>query len=185
LNTNQESALSGQTSSQPGKAFTLYFLKRHLPWLGSLVVGLILLAGGGVMTATGVATRNQIRDELRAEQITTSADTPRPGVPVEDSETAQMQADAIKAHTLGTWGPYSELPREDPRRAQFVDGVALRTALNMAVMGFGITDLLVGAGAMLVLAGLATLLLATPALLLLAGMVVPLAREYEERGAVV
>ena len=162
----------------------MYFLKRHLPWLGSFVIGLILLAGGGVMVVTGVATRNLIREELRAEQIKTSADTPRPGVLVEDSETAQMQAEAIKKHTLGTWGPYSELPREDPRRAQFIDGVALRTALNMAVIGFGITDLLVGAGAMIVLAGLATLLLATPALFLLAGMVVPLAREYEDRGPI-
>src|SRR5687767_14282844 len=159
--------------SQSGEAFTMYFLKRHLPWLGSFVVGLILLAGGGVMIATGLNTRDMIRDELRAEQIRTSTDTPSPGVPVEDAETARMQADAIKQHTLGTWGPYSELPREDPRRAQFIDGVALRTALNMAVMGFGVTQLVIGAGLLVLLAGLATLFLATPSLYYLAGMVVP------------
>jgi hypothetical protein len=151
----------------------MYFLKRHLPWVGSLMIGLVLLIGGGFMVVAGLDTRNQIRDELRAEQINTSADTPRPGVLVEDAETARMQAEAIKEHTLGTWGPYSQLPREDPRRAQFIDGVALRTALNMAVMGFGITQLLVGAGLIVVLAGLATLGLATPGLYLLAGSVIP------------
>ena len=150
----------------------MYFARRHLPWIGSLAVGLILLAGGGFMVMRGVETRELLRDELRAEQITTSGDASRPGVLIEDAETAQMQADVIKQHTLGTWGPYSQLPREDPRRAQFIDGVALRTALTMAVMGFGVTDLVIGAGLLIVLAGVATLMLATPSLYLLAGLVV-------------
>ena len=81
--------------------------------------------------------------ELRAENIITSKEASIPGVLVEDSATARAQAEVIKQHTLGTWGPYSELPREDPRRAQFIDGVTLRTSLNMAVMGFGITDLVI------------------------------------------
>ena len=150
----------------------MYFLRRHAPWLSSLAVGLILLGGGTFMVLQGMQTRDMIRDELRAEQITTAADAPRPGVPVDDAETAQMQADVIKEHTLGRWGPYSELPREDPRRAQFIDGVALRTALNMAVMGFRITELAIGAGLIIVLAGVATLALATPGLYVLAGMIV-------------
>jgi hypothetical protein len=116
--------------------------------------------------------RDEIRDELRAEQITTSQDARIPGVLVDDAETARAQADVIKQHTLGTWGPYSQLPREDPRRAQFIDGVALRTALNMAVMGFGVTDLIIGAGVLVLAAGAATVLLATPGLYFLAGIVV-------------
>ena len=152
-----------------------YFVMRHGPWLSSLAVGLVLVGAGAFMAMRGIETRNLIRDEMRAEQVMTSPDTARPGVLVEDAETAQMQADAIKKHTLGTWGPYSALPREDARRAQFIDGVALRTALNMAVMGFGITDLLVGTGLIIVLAGVATLGLATPGLYLLAGM---FAREH-------
>lgn len=90
---------------------------------------------------------------------------------MDDEETARAQADAIKQHTLGTWGPYSELPGDDPRRAQFIDGVALRTALNMAVMGFGVTQLVIGAGVLVLVAGLATVSLATPGLYFLAGMV--------------
>jgi hypothetical protein len=151
----------------------MYFLRRHAPWLASAILGLLLVVGGAYMILQGLSVRNEIRDELRAEQITTSQDASIPGVLVDDAETARAQADVIKQHTLGTWGPYSQLPREDPRRAQFVDGVALRSALNMAVMGFGVTQLVVGAGVLVLVAGTATLVLATPGLYFLAGMVVP------------
>ena len=149
----------------------MFFFRRHAPWIASGIVGLLLLVGGTYMVVQGLSVRNEIRDELKAEQITTSQDARLPGVLVKDAETARAQADVIKEHTLGTWGPYSELPRDDPRRAQFIDGVTLRTALNMAVMGFGVTDLVIGAGALVLVAGLATLLLATPGLYFLAGMV--------------
>src|SRR5687767_15084575 len=151
----------------------MYFLKRHGPWLSSGLIGLLLIGGGAFMVFQGISVRNEIRDELRDEQIITSKEASVPEVLVDDAETARAQADVIKQHTLGTWGPYSELPREDPRRAQFIDGVTLRTSLNMAVMGFGVTQLVIGAGLLVLLAGLATLFLATPSLYYLAGMVVP------------
>jgi hypothetical protein len=151
----------------------MYFFRRHAPWISSAVLGLLLLIGGGYMVVQGLAVRDEIEEELRAEQITTSRDASIPGVLVDDAETARAQADVIKQHTLGTWGPYSELPRDDPRRAQFIDGVTLRTALNMAVMGFGVTQLVIGAGILVFVAGGATLLLATPGLYFLAGIVVP------------
>ena len=150
----------------------MFFFRRHAPWLSSAILGLLLVIGGGYMIVEGLAVRDEITDELKAERITTSKDASIPGVLVDDAETARAQADVIKAHTLGTWGPYSELPREDPRRAQFIDGVTLRSALNMAVMGFGVTQLVIGAGVLVLVAGAATLLLATPGLYFLAGMVV-------------
>ena len=42
----------------------------------------------------------------------------------------------------------------------------------MAVMGFGVTQLVIGAGVLVLVAGAATLVLATPGLYFLAGMVV-------------
>ena len=151
----------------------MYFLRRHAPWIASLILGISLAAGGIYMVTQGMSVRTEIRDQLRDEKITTSADASIPGVLVEDAKTAKAQADAIKQHTLGTWGPYSELPRDDPRRAQFIDGVTLRSSLNMAVMGFGVTDLVIGAGVTILVAGLATVGLATPGIYYLAGMVVP------------
>jgi len=149
-----------------------YLLLRHSPWLSALALGLVLLAAGAFTLVRALDVRQQIRQELRDEQVVTSQDARIPGVLVQDARTAKAQADAIKQHTLGTWGPFSQLPRDDPRRPQFIDGVALRTALNLAVMGFGIADLLLGLGAILLVAGAATVALATPALYFLAGMVV-------------
>ncbi len=141
-----------------------------------MLLGVILSGGGAYLVIEGVAVRDELRDELRVEQIITSDDADPPGVLVEDARTARAQADVIKEHTLGPWGPYSELPRDDPRRASFIDGVALRSSLSMAAMGFRITDLVIGMGLLVALGGLATLFLATPGLYLLAGMVS--AREH-------
>ena len=52
-----------------------------------------------------------VRDELRAEQITISEGASIPGVLVQDAKTARSQADLIKEHTLGTWGPFTSFPQ--------------------------------------------------------------------------
>ena len=150
----------------------IFTLRRHGPWASAAFLGLTLLAAGVFGLVEGLNTRSEVRDQLVDEQIVTGQSTSTPGVLVTNATTARAQADLIKEHTLGTWGPYSELAPDDPQRVAFIDGVALRTALNLAVVGFGVTDLVVGMAIILVLAGAATLMLAVPALYLLAGMVV-------------
>lgn len=149
----------------------VFFFKRHMPWVSSVAIGALLVSVGIIFMAMGKSTRDEITRQLRDEQVMTTADSSIPGVLVENKETAKAQAEAIKKHTLGTWGPYSELPRDDPRRAQFIDGVALRTALNMSVMGYEVTNLVIVGGTIIMIAGLATILLASPALYFLGGMV--------------
>lgn len=151
----------------------LWFFKRHGPWLSSALLGTLLIAAGVFFVSKGVSTRSQIRSELTAEQITTSKDASMPGVPVVDAATAQSEADAIKGHTFGRWGPYAKMDAKDPNRAVYLDGLTLRTALGLAVAGFGVSDMAVGAGLIILIAGLATLVLAAPALFLLAGVVFP------------
>ncbi len=155
--------------------------RRHSPWISAAALGLILIALGSFFLAKGLSVKAQITQGLKDEQVVSSKDARIPNVPVVDAETAKAQADAIKGHTLGTWGPYSQLPKDDPRRAQFIDGVALRTALNLAVLGFGVADLAIGAGAIILIAGLATLVLATPAMYFLAEMVMRRAETAGEK----
>ena len=150
----------------------IFILRRHAPWASAAFLGLTLLAAGIFGLVEGLNTRAEVRVQLIDEQIVTTQDARIPGVLVTDAKTARAQADVIKAHTLGTWGPYSELARDDPQRVAFIDGVALRTALNLAVVGFGVTDLVIGMAIILILAGAATVVLAAPALYLLAGMAV-------------
>ena len=150
-----------------------YNARRHGPWLSIAVLGILLVAAGLFMIVRGSEAWADIERELSAEEVMTSGDAAIPGVLVTDAATARAQADVIKEHTLGRWGPYSSLDREDPRRASFIDGVALRSALNMAVMGFALAELAIGAGIIILIAGAATLLFAVPTLHILAGQIVP------------
>ncbi|MCY3944711.1 MAG: hypothetical protein OXF44_00320 [Anaerolineaceae bacterium] len=150
-----------------------YNARRHGPWLSIAVLGITLVAAGLFMVVRGSEAWADIERELSAEEVMTSGDAAIPGVLVTDAATARAQADVIKEHTLGRWGPYSSLDREDPRRASFIDGVALRSALNMAVMGFALAELAIGAGIIILIAGAATLLFAVPTLHILAGQIVP------------
>ncbi|MBI2874546.1 MAG: hypothetical protein HYY09_05625, partial [Firmicutes bacterium] len=74
---------------------------------------------------------------------------------VADAKTAQIQADTIKDHTLGKFGPYSKMSREDPNRATYINGLVLRNALTIARMSLNLSDMVVGLGVTLILAGFA------------------------------
>ncbi|MCH7553740.1 MAG: hypothetical protein IIC82_07070, partial [Chloroflexi bacterium] len=120
----------------------------------AVVIGLGMVALGGLFIALGVEARSDVRAALVKERIVTSSDAPIPGVEVRDAATARAQQDAIESHTFGRWGPYSELDRDDPRRETYVTGLTLRNSLNLAVIGFGVADLAIGMGAVTIVLGL-------------------------------
>ena len=128
----------------------------------AVVLGLGMVALGGLFIALGVEARSDVRAALVKEQIVTSSDAPIPGVAVRDAATARAQQDAIESHTFGRWGPYSELDRDDPRRETYVTGLTLRNSLNLAVIGFGVADLAIGMGAVTIVLGLFIAGLAIP-----------------------
>ena len=138
-------------------------MRRHL-WIGGLVLGLALLAAGALFVALGLEARATIRDGLAEERAVTSTDAAIPGVPVVDARTAEMQAEVIKEHTLGRFGPYSEMEREDPNRDTYLNGLTLRNGLNLGVLAFGVANLAIASGAVIILLGAGTLGVGVPAL---------------------
>jgi hypothetical protein len=134
-------------------------------WLGPIVLGIVFAAGGVYMMAEGRAAKDDVRDALARENITTSEDASIPNVPVDDAETAEAEADVIEKHVLEITGGkrYAELERDDPNRAVVLNSVTLRSALNLAIMGFRVSDLVVGMGAFMVVAGLMNALFLAPA----------------------
>ena len=139
-------------------------LVRRLMWVLPLILGVTFAAAGGYMIQQGLSAKSQVKSELVAEQITTSKDAPIPGVLVNSASTADAQAQAITHHTLGKWGPYSKMAQTDPNRATYLDGVTLRSALNLAVMGFKVSDLVIGIGAFIVAIGAINIFLLSPVL---------------------
>ena len=172
-----------------------YLFRRNLPWVATLALGLGLLAAGIFFIVKGQDTQALITAELAREQVMTSADAEQFGVAggllVTDARTALAQSKTIDMHSTSIKGEvlvsgvptklhYAEMKKElfvtpeaySAARATYITGLTLRTALNMAIMGFGLTDMAIGAGLIILIAGVATLLLATPSLYMLAGVVV-------------
>ncbi len=158
---------------------TLTFAKRNL-WIVIAALGLAFVLAGLFMVSEGMEAKDLVRDRLIAEEITTSSSASIPGVRVDSVATAESQAAIITDHTLGEMGPYSGLERGSPERASYIDGVALRTALNMAIMGFRVSDLVIGIGAFVAAVGLANVLLLAP-LAYLVGHAGTLKRDEETR----
>jgi hypothetical protein len=154
-------------------------LKQRL-WVAAVAVGVIFVISGAVMLWQGAAARSDVREGLQEENITTSSDATlfgvEAGIPVDNATTAKAQADVIHFHSLGGEDkqvvdgkivggtPYSGMARDDPARATYLDGVALRSALMLAYTGFKVSDLVMGLGAAFVLVGLSTAGLLGPAL---------------------
>jgi len=105
-------------------------------------------------------------DELVAQDIYLGKDAVKlggtPGTLVNDASTAEIEAKIIALHTDGEYGMYSTLERGDPNRATIIKGLTLRNSLNMAVMGYGTSNLAIETGAVIVLMGAGTLLFVTP-----------------------
>ena len=138
-------------------------LRRYL-WVGGAGLASGLIVVGILFIVMAADAKAQIKAELASEQVMTSADAAIPGVPVTDARTAQAQADVIKAHSHERLGLYSVMGRDDPNRQTYLNGVTLRNSLGLAVLAFGLSDLALGSGLVILILGLATLGFGVPVL---------------------
>ncbi|MBM3932796.1 MAG: hypothetical protein FJ319_00570 [SAR202 cluster bacterium] len=141
---------------------------RNLLWVAAAVFGIAFIGIGATFVYMGYQARGEIKDRLIEQQVYTSADAEKFGVPantlVQDAKTAQAQADVIKLHTLGRHGPFQTLAREDPNRQSYFNGAGLQAALGLSVLALGVADLAMGSGALILLIGFATLVVGVPGL---------------------
>ena len=140
-------------------------LARHWFWLAPIALGIVFIAGGVYMISEGRDAHNEVRDAIVRENITTAEDAAIPNVVIDSPSEAKAQADVIEKHYLDITGgkTYSELDREDPNRETAFRAASLRTSLNLAVMGFKVSDLVVGLGAFMVVMGVTNMLFLAPA----------------------
>lgn len=141
----------------------LAWMRRFL-WIVPVILGLVFIGAGAYMIVQGLDAKDDVRTQLAAERILTAEDASIPNAPVDDVATARAQADVIKKHSLESSGgkTYAEMDREDPNRPTYLTGVTLRSALNLAVMGFKVSDLVIGMGAFVIVMGASHVLLLAP-----------------------
>ena len=140
-------------------------LARHWFWLAPLALGVVFIGAGLYMVAEGRSAHDEVRDAVARENIVTAEDSALPNERIDDAATAKAQADVIEKHYLDATGgkTYAELDREDPLRETAFRAASLRTSLNLAVMGFKISDLVVGMGFFMVAIGGTFILFLAPA----------------------
>jgi hypothetical protein len=131
-------------------------MKKLFP-LALIIMGVVFLGAGGYTAFRGFEAKDMVRDELIAQNITTPEDASIPNVRVDSPATAQSMADIIDKHALESTGgkTYSEMDREDPKRAVAFQASALRTSLYTSVMAFNVGDLVIGLGALIAVLGIA------------------------------
>jgi hypothetical protein len=130
-------------------------------WIGLVGFGLILLVSGLFMITQGMSARDEVRNALEDERITTSENASIPSRPVNGADEAKAQADIIQQDVLNMTGgrTFAELERNDPMRNTYVTSIALRTALMQSYMAFKVADLVMGVGALVAVLGLAQFVL--------------------------
>ena len=145
-------------------------------WVGAIVFGLVLTGAGLFMVRESRIAHDDVRDALAAERIVTAEDAEIPLAPVTGPAEAKAQADAIQTHVLATTEgqTYAELPRDDPRRAIYLQAVTLRTALMESYLAFKVADLVMGVGIIVAMLGASHVVLGA-----YLGLVVAPAREKE------
>ena len=150
---------------------------------GLSTLGVVFLGLGTFLMAKGFAARREITAALLEENATTpsswgrpepvalssamaapagAAPDPPPVEPIHDSKTAQLRIDEIKGRTLYQMGPYQQLPVDGQERQHFLNGMVIRNALSLAIMGYGVSNLVIALGATLLALGAASLALGIP-----------------------
>jgi hypothetical protein len=147
-----------------------------------MLIGLVFVGAGGYTIYRGVDAKHQVKDELVAQNITTTPDASIPNVQVKDAATAESMARIINHHSLdaSSGKTYSQLgrylaadgttdtndanaalkgadgkPVANPVRNTAFQASALETSLWSSVLAFNVADLVVGLGVMIVVLGLA------------------------------
>jgi hypothetical protein len=157
-------------------------MKKAFP-IALIALGLVFMVASVYTIARGFDAKDQIRDELVAQNITTPEDASIPNVQVTNVATAQSMADIIDKHAQESTGglTYSEMgrflstdgdpagtsdealavkddagkPVANPLRNVAFQAATLRTSLYTSIMAFNVADLVLGLGLMIGVLGLA------------------------------
>ncbi len=157
-------------------------MKKAFP-VALMLVGLVFLAAGVYTIYRGFDARDQVRQELLAQNIVTPPDASIPNTQVTDVATARSMAEIIEEHARSSTGglTFAEMGRfmaadgdpagtSNPDEALIGDdgqpvpnalrnvafqASALQTSLYTSIMAFEVATLVIGLGLMIVVLGLA------------------------------
>ncbi len=129
--------------------------------VGVMLGGLVSLVIGIVFIVQSVSVKALVTEGLAAEGQTSQL--PKEGEEgyfegnvVDTAEEATAVANYLLGHIHGEDGTdtYGSLPRGSEERASYLDGFTLVTGLNLAVTAFGVAQIALAAGVVMITTGL-------------------------------
>jgi len=119
-----------------------------------LVAGVISLVLSGVFIFQGISKSNMIIEAMRLEKVTYGgADGNIDGI-IDTPVEAITMANILREHRMERYGYYSELERDDPNRETILKAMTMENSLNLAQMGYGLTQVVQATGLFIGLMGL-------------------------------
>ncbi len=128
-----------------------------------LILGVIGVVVGSVFIAQAVEKDNWMREAMRVEQVTLglSDEQIAEGQVIDSLEEAQIAGDTIREHRLNIAPTYKDLlgeGRYDPANSEhltYAQALNMENYLYLAVLGFGVTTVIIGTGAFMIITGFA------------------------------
>ena len=128
-----------------------------------LILGVIGVVVGSVFIAQAVEKDNWMREAMRVERVTLglSDEQIAEGQIIDSFEEAQIAGDTIREHRRNIAPTYEDLldgGRYDPTNPEhlsYAQALNMENYLYLAVLGFGVTTVIIGTGAFMIIMGFA------------------------------
>ena len=128
-----------------------------------IFLGIVSIVIGGVFLAQAFAKNDLLVTAMQQEQITLGieADMLARGEVIDSAREAEIAGDTVREHRHGIAPTYGDLlggeryDPTDPEQLTYAQALNLENYLYLAVLSFGVTQIAMGAGAFMVITGIA------------------------------
>ena len=128
-----------------------------------LLLGVVAIVVGAVFIYQAFEKENWMKDAMRLEQVTLglTAEQIAAGELIDTAGEAQSAADTIREHRRSIAPSYQELlaggqyDPTNPAQLSYAQALNMENYLYLAVLGFGVTTVIYGVGAFMLVVGIA------------------------------
>ena len=128
-----------------------------------IILGVLSIVIGGIFIGQGFAKNNLLVTAMQDEQITLGIEESdlAAGEVIDSASEAQIAGDTVREHRHGIAPTYGDLlagERYDPSSMEqltYAQALNLENYLYLAVLSFGVTQIALGAGAFMIIVGIA------------------------------
>jgi len=128
-----------------------------------MIMAVVALVIGIVFLVQGVTKADWMKDAMRIEQITLGIEqsAAAKGEVVDSASEAQHAGDTIREHRQGIAPTYEELlgggrfDPTNPEHLSYAQALNMENYLYLAVLGFGVTDMVIASGGFMIATGIA------------------------------